>query len=185
MHRPTILLAISLLACSAEEPDGPATTGFYQLEVETVSDDCEPARSTQAGSGLPVLSSPRGLVVPYPGSAGPGPAAWSRATVLRRATSPTVYDHLDCPGATSTFEIAITDETATSLEVDLIETWSGVASCAAPDLPAGDCRSERILRFDLEEACEAPCEVVLNDCGGGTCTIDDPTWLCTCDEELL
>lgn len=185
MHRPTILLAISLLACSAEEPDEPAATGFYQLEVETVSDDCEPARSIQAGSGLPVLSSPRAVVIPYPGGfAGPGLVPWARATVLRRAASPTVHDDLDCPGATSTIAIEISDETATSLEVDLVETWSGVASCAAPQLPAGDCRSERILHFDLEDACEAPCEIVRADCGE-SCTIEDLAWRCTCDEPLL
>ena len=186
MRSLSILLALPLLACAPpDDPGKTAPTGFYQLAIETVSDDCAPTRSTQAASGLPVLSSPRGVVISYPGvDAGPAATPWSRATVLRRAASPTVHADLDCPGATSTLAIEITDETSSSLEVDLVETWTGVATCAAAHLPARDCRSERILRFDLEEPCEAPCELVPADCDGG-CTVDDPAWRCTCDGPLL
>lgn len=187
MRLPATLLAVSFLACApSDEPDEAAPSGFYELEVETVMDDCAPARSIQGGSGLPIASSTRELLVPYPaGPADSAPVAWSRAAVLRRPAAPITYQDLDCPGATSTLAIEITDETATSLEVALVETWTVVAGCAAPGRPTASCRSERVLRFDLEEACEAPCALVLNDCGGAGCTTDDPAWRCVCGEPLM
>ena len=147
MRLPMSVVAASLLATAActatSEPGDAAPTGFYHLETETVRDDCAPARSIQSASGLPVFSSARSVVVPYPqGTAIDATVPWVHATALRRPASPTILGDLDCPGATSTLELEIAGETATSLEVDLVESWSGLASCTAPSRPAADCRSE-------------------------------------------
>ena len=171
-----LLLACALAAC---EPLGttatvdafdPAAvqTGIYTLTATTLTDTCTPARFTgtldvgvfQSGTDLGLFD---------------GDATAQERYDLLASTGytldvPTSGEQLDPCGATAGDAVALsyvlTSATADQVGVVADQQWTLPTSCtsaaAAVDgatVPTTTCHATRTLRYDLAQACRAPCSI--------------------------
>jgi hypothetical protein len=161
-----------------------APSGLYRLVIEPVSDTCDPPRTTGAVSpndgmsnAMPAASTwalPGGqhgahgwmlnipLVTMRP-PAGAAPSGLARMDLLiapgppRTSTRPLA---IGCDASvTDTYEFD--GYTRDGFRIRHIETWPELSGCAAkpPASPAAACRSERLMAFQLVEACPPDCSI--------------------------
>lgn len=144
---------LALLAGCGDPKLEDVSTGVYSLEVQSISDGCEPARATgrfesaivTRADGL-TLWVPEGTVVPRM-----VPVELDEDLETRLPARPVG----ECEGGQLDRKVTVTGTTSDSVGVSLSDVFSGLAGCAddSPVAPSMDCRSERRLRYLRREKC--------------------------------
>ncbi len=168
-HLTVVATTLALTACT--EADGPLTTGIYQLEVSVLSESCDAPAPTGVFE-VALARTAEGLNFPYlvpsPVGTPPGLArAETDATLAFSAETQVGFDA--CTSGRRRLELVEPTETPDLLQATFHRTWTEVTNCAGPasyyQVPAASCQSVSLLRYELREPCEAPCQV--EDLGAG------------------
>jgi hypothetical protein len=165
-------LALGLGACGADSsrfaPEE-VTTGIYMMTASTIHDDCDPRRFV-GSSPVGVFREASQLVlfeysaVPFPLMGG-AEARYEldEADGYARRLQP--LQSCGTGPANVTIEHTLTAADATSLEVANEQAWDISDPCpdysilGADFVPSSTCRARRTLRYELVEACAAPCAI--------------------------
>jgi hypothetical protein len=143
----------------------PGGTGFYTLSIESMSESCQPPRTTgDLGDQLVSV-----------GASGIDMGIWFSPMngALDNDVSFTTTTEFDvgpasCPKGVLHVSLGPAARTTTGgLDVPVTEVWEGVASCLAPspdagpldlvfDVPAADCESRRVYHYQWSHPCPAP-----------------------------
>jgi hypothetical protein len=142
----------------------PGRTGFYTLSIESVSESCQPPRTTGDLDDQPVWIGANGIHIGIWFSAANG--------ALGNDVSFTTKTEFDvgpdgCPKGVLHVSLGPAVRTTSGgLDVPVTEVWEGVASCPVPsadagpldlafDVPAADCESHRVYHYQWSHPCLA------------------------------
>lgn len=162
---------IITLTAACTEAAGPLTTGIYQLEVSVVSESCDaPAPTGVFEVALARVDGRLNFPYPVPAPVGmpPGLArADTDAALTFSAETQVGFDA--CTSGRRRLELVDPTETPDLLDATFRRTWTEVTNCAGPAsyyaVPEASCQSVSRFRYELQEPCEAPCQV--EDQGAG------------------
>ena len=145
------------------EPAGPVHegSGWYDLKIERVSDDCTPPFITGEIGQVSVLVRTSGDPGPQQGLAniplyGSGDPSLAPGRTDISLSEPLVYDRIlpECSAASEHHEIQVLLADSTGIHVEWNWTTGGIETCDPRFARAmHDCTSHRILRFRWLRAC--------------------------------
>lgn len=163
-----VMTSVALFGCSQSHPNAEIAPGIYDLTVQSETEACSPPRAVGAMGRVAVLVQNGAVDAPVPEGDD------SLLTAPRVVLEPSSSFHTETNRRPSGCDTAFVHEEWTVLAsdgatFDLLHTqqWQGIASCAGAEplrnAPSADCMSERRLRYDLAQACVAPCRLVLGE----------------------
>ncbi len=169
------LALVALAGCASAHGSDEGAAGIYELTIESEVDACSPLRPVGAMGAVAVLVEGGAIDAPVPDAealllASPrvrlGPDGLFHAETNRRIPG--------CEGAWVHEEWTVVEPSASAFAISHLQRWEGLASCAdpaalMPGAPAGDCSSERRLRYEIAERCAAPCSLRLTSTSTVAC----------------
>lgn len=162
----------ALTGCASAHASDEVAPGIYELTIERELDACSPMRPAGAMGDVAVLVDGGAIDAPVPDAPIAGAGALSFASPRVRLAPEGLF-HAEtnrrvpgCEGAWVHEEWTVLDPSAERFVISHLQRWEGLASCVdarieMPGAPAGDCESERRLRYDLAQSCPAPCALRL------------------------
>lgn len=172
-------LALVLFAgCAQAHVADEVAPGIYDLTIERELDACSPARPVGVMGPVAVLVERGAIDAPVP-DADPSPLLSPRVRL-----EPDAFFHAEtnrrvpgCDGAWVHEEWTALEPNRSGFVITHFQRWHGLASCAGasdamPGAPATDCESERHLRYELAEACVAPCRLRLTSASTVACACE-------------
>jgi len=160
--------------CSQSIPTDDVRPGIYELSVEAERDACSPTRAVGSMGAVAVLVRDGAIDAPVPELADTLLTA-PRVVLAGEAFHTETNRRLPgCEGAWVHEEWTLLESTGDRFDVLHRQQWQGLGACAAPmeampGAPEADCMSERRLRYELDELCDAPCRLVLEATGDVVC----------------
>ena len=161
-----VMTSVALVGCSQSHPSEEIAPGIYDLTVQSETEACSPPRAVGAMGRVAMLVHDGAIDAPVP------EIDDTVLTAPRVVLAPTASFHSEtnrrlsgCGGAWVHEEWTVLESDGTTFDLLHTQQWQDLASCGGAetvrDAPSADCRSERRLRYDLAEACAAPCRLVL------------------------
>jgi hypothetical protein len=167
-HVTRLIFALAISGCATRGLDalddadgGMPMPGIYDYTVLSASDTCQPPRFVGpfnvGQAGVDTRSSY--LSVQVPSYLRPDPLRSSFSTVTLNGATGSFAFHEPC--ALDDRQVVLKASAGNAFLLESTETWSHVTSgCQLPPPVTAECSATIELRYDLVQACLAPCAVV-------------------------
>lgn len=174
--RTTMCASLFLIGCGQNHPSDEVAAGIYELTVIAESDACSPSRAVGAMGPVAVVTRGSAIDAPVPDVGDASLLTAPRVVLAADAFHAETNRRIpSCEGSFVHEEWTLLDATSEGFELLHTQEWHGLEGCEAagtvmPGAPAADCMAERRLRYDLAEACAAPCRLVLDATAAVACS---------------
>lgn len=170
-----VCACVLAVGCSQSIPSDDVRAGIYELSVEAEADACSPTRAVGSMGPVAVLVRDGAIDAPVPDLSDSLLTA-PRVVLAGEAFHAETNRRVDgCDGAWVHEEWTLLESSGGTFDVVHRQQWQGLDGCASPmermpGAPEADCTSERRLRYELTELCDAPCRLVLEATGDVVCS---------------